>query len=411
MEIGKSPRAQVIFWALMQLLAFAALEVLFRLERPFNPNFVHVDVQLYYNAAKNVLAGQVPYRDFFFPYPPAAPAFFIPPALISENAAQYSRLFEVETLIFVWGALAATAFIARRTGQSLHRTLLFYTLAIPAMGVILWQRYDLTPALLVVLAFAAWVARRNGIAWGLLALGTLVKIYPALLAPLFAIAEYRANGARRALSGAMIYSSVVVLGVLPFFIASFEATANTFFAQTGRGFEVESVGASLMIAASWFGFPAQVAYQRLNTWDVESPASGALQLLFLAAQVAVIAFVYWRFLRVMQADALVLIRYSVAVIALSLLTSKVFSPQFIVWLFPIALLSGETKSSRTAVLFLLAATLTQLAFPFLWQQLKESAPLPVGALLVRDGALLALAAIQMKNADKQISSITSLKTI
>lgn len=384
----------------MQLVAFAALEVLFRLERPFDPDFVHFDVQIYYNAAKNVLAGQLPYRDFFFPYPPASLAFFIPPALIASDAVQYFRLFEVAALILDLIALVATAYIAQRLGQSLNRTLLFYTLAIPAMGVIVWQRYDLAPALVVVLALAAWVANRGRAAWALLAFGTLVKIYPALLAPLFVIADYRAGGAQRAIRGTALFSAIVALGFIPFFTASFDETASTFLSQTGRGFEIESVGATLMLAASWLGFPAQAAYRRrLNTWEVDSPASGALQLIFLVLQVAVIAFVYWRFLREKGADTGTLIRYSAAMIALSLLTAKVFSAQFIVWLFPIALLSGEKKFSWTAMLFLLAAALTQLGFPFLWQPLKEAAPVAVGALLVRDVALGAMAGTMMRDGE------------
>jgi hypothetical protein len=381
----------VSFWAFLQLPAFAALELLFRLWRPFDPDFVHVDVQLYFNAAQNVIAGRLPYRDFFFPYPPGSLVFFIPPALISSDATQYFRIFELEVLLLDWIALAVTAFIALRFGQSLTRTLLLYTLAIPAMGFIIWQRYDMAPALIVLLAFAAFIARRSGLAWALLAFGTLVKIYPVLLAPLFAIEEYSVEDAR-APRGIIVFVAIVALGLVPVFIASFEETANIFLSQTGRRFEIESVGASLMIMASWIGLPAQIVYQRkLNTWDVDSPASGALQLVSLVLQVATIAFLYWRFLHAQRADATALIRYSLTVIAVSLLTAKVFSPQFILWLFPLAMLSGEKKSVWASVLFLIAAVCTQLAFPFLWEPLKQGSPIAVGALLVRDVALVVMA--------------------
>ncbi len=398
LAIVKSLRAQILFWALIQVIAFAALELLYRFWRPFDPTFVHVDVQLYYNAARNVLAGQLPYRDFFFPYPPGSLAFFIPPALVSSDAIQYFRLFELEVLLLDWVALGVTALIALRFGQSLNRTMLLYTLAIPAMGVIVWQRYDLAPALVVILAFAAFIARQSGLAWTLLGFGTLVKIYPALLTPLFAIAEYRVGGTRRAMRGIIIFAAIVALGMVPFFIASFEETANIFLSQSGRGFEIESVGASLMVVASWLGFPAQIVYRRrLNTWDVDSPASSALQLLFLVLQVAAIAFVYWRFLRAQRVDASTLIRYSLTVIAASLLTAKVFSPQFIVWLFPLALLSGEKKFAWASALFLIAAVCTQLAFPFLWEPLKEASPIAVGALLVRDVTLGVMAAMVVRD--------------
>lgn len=395
-----SIRAQIIFWALMQIPAFAALEILFRLERPFDPEYVHFDVQIYFNAAKSVLDGQLPYRDFFFPYPAGSLIFFLPPMPVSESAVQYQQWFKAEIFVLVLLGLAATAFIALKIGQPLNRTLLLYTLSIPALGSILWQRYDLVPAFVVLLALAAWVKGWREIAWALLGLGTLVKIYPLLIAPLFALADYRAGGVRRAGRGIAIFGAVFVLGFVPFFIASFEETAQIFFAQTGRGFEIESVGATLMMAASWFGFPAQAGYRRrLNTWEADSPMSSGLQIVFLGLEAAVTLFVYWKFWRAINPDALMLIRFAGALLALSLLTAKVFSAQFIVWLFPLAVLTGKNKFNFTAVLFLLAGALTQIGFPYWWQELKQAFWLPTGALLLRDAALALLAIISLRQSE------------
>ena len=401
----RSTRVQIIFWALMQIPAFAVLELLFRLERPFDPDYVHFDVQIYFNAAKSVLDGQLPYRDFFFPYPAGSLLFFVPPMLASENAVQYQMWFKAEIFLLVLLGLVATAFIGQKIGQPLNRTLLLYTLSIPALGSILWQRYDLVPAFVVLLALAAWVKGWREVAWALLGLGTLVKIYPVLIAPLFALADYRAGGVRRAGRGIAIFSAVVALGFAPFFIASFEETSQIFFAQTGRGFEIESVGASLMMAASWFGFAAQAVYKRrLNTWEADSPVAGGLQILFLGLEAAATLFVYWRFWRAKDANAFSLIRYAGALLALSLLTAKVFSAQFIVWLFPLAVLTGKTKFNVTAVLFLLAGALTQIGFPYQWQELKQAAWLPTGALLVRDASLALLAIMALRHSDKDASS-------
>jgi hypothetical protein len=391
---NRSTRAQILFWAFMQLPAFAVLEILFRIERPYDPSFVHFDVQIYYNAAKAALAGQVPYRDFFFPYPPASLLFFIPPALVSTTDIQFFRIFEIWVLLLDWGILAAVVFVALKLGQSLHRTLLLYTLAVPAMGVIVWQRYDLIPAFIVVVSIAAWVKGWRAAAWSFLALGTLVKIYPVLLAPLFVMDEYRARGPRSAVRGFVVFIALVAIGFAPFFVASFDETWQTFFAQGARGFEIESVGATLMMAASWLGFPAQAAYRRrLNTWEADSPASSVLQLVFMGLEIAATLFVYWRFWRNRQADVFELVRYSTALLALSMLTSKVFSAQFIIWLFPLALLSGKEFFVRTGILFLIASMLTQIGFPFGWQDLKLAAPLPTIALILRDAALALMTAI------------------
>lgn len=406
LPLQKSPRAQIIFWALMQLPAFAVLEFIFRLERPYDPAFASNDVTIYFTSAKNVLAGQLPYHDFFFQYPPGSLLFFIPAAVNAESAGQFFANFKVEVFVLNWFILAATAFIALSTAQSLNRTLLLYTLAIPAIGSMLWQRYDIAPALVVVLAFAAWLRGWRSVTWLLLGLGAVVKIYPGLLAPLFAIAEYRAGGIRRAGRGLAMFGAVVTLGFAPFFIASFEETANIFLSQSGRGFEIESVGSTLMVVAGWFGLPAQAVYRRrLNTWDIESPVAGALQILFLGLEAAATLFVYWNCWRKQQLDTLALIRFALALIALNLLTTKVFSAQYVIWLFPLALLIGNDRLMVTGVLFIAAAFLTQWMFPFSWESLKQLAPYTTLALLTRDCMVVGMVMVALRKPRAQMARL------
>lgn len=386
----------------MQIPAFALLEIIFRFERPYDPAFASNDVTIYFTSAKNILAGQLPYRDFFFQYPPGSALFFIPSALNAESAGQFFANFKIEIFFLNWVMLAATAFIALHIGQSLNRTLMFYTLAIPAIGSMLWQRYDVVPALIVALAFAAWLKGWREVTWLLLGLGTVVKIYPGLLAPVFAIAEYRAGRKKELVFGILGFGVLVGLGFVPFFFAAFEETAGIFLSQSARGFEIESVGATLMVAAGWLGLPAQAIYRRrLNTWDIDSPAAGVLQILFLGLEAAATLFVYWKCWREKELDLLALIRFAFALIAVNLLTTKVFSAQYIIWLFPIALLTGKNKLTVMAILFLMAAALTQWMFPFSWEPLKQLAPYTTVALLVRDLALLAMIVISLRNRNAQ----------
>jgi len=400
----------------MQIPAFALLEIIFRFERPYDPAFASNDVTIYFTSAKNILAGQLPYRDFFFQYPPGSALFFIPSALNAKSAGQFFANFKIEIFILNWVMLAATAFIALHIGQSLNRTLLLYTLAIPAIGSMLWQRYDVAPALIVVLAFAAWLKGWREVTWLLLGLGTVMKIYPGLLAPLFGIAEYRAGGIRRAGRGIAIFGALVALGFAPFFIAAFEETAGIFLSQSGRGFEIESVGATLMVVAGWLGLPAQAIYRRrLNTWDIDSPAAGALQILFLGLEAAATLFVYWKCWKsgdLEKSQPHTLIRFAFALIALNLLTTKVFSAQYVIWLFPIALLAGKNKLNVMAILFLMAAALTQWMFPFSWEALKQLAPFTTVALLTRDALVLGMIVISLQSpsdykAEVEIASLRS----
>jgi len=56
-----------------------------------------------------------------------------------------------------------------------------------------------------------------------------------------------------------------------------------------------------------------------------------------------------------------------------------------------------------AILFLIAAALTQWMFPFSWEQLKQLAPYTTVALLTRDGAVLAMIVIALRNTKTQLT--------
>lgn len=43
------------------------------------------DVAIYRRAGEAILAGEVPYRDFFIEYPPGSLPAFVPPALFAES--------------------------------------------------------------------------------------------------------------------------------------------------------------------------------------------------------------------------------------------------------------------------------------------------------------------------------------
>ncbi len=381
-----------------QVPVFATLWFLY-LHRPVaDPTGINYDVRIFFDAATAVLRGQLPYRDFFFQYPPLALLFFIPPRLIASDLASYFAWFSVELLVLGGCGVLATAAVARRLGQPPGPTLLLYSVGLLALGSIVPQRYDLAPAILVLLALCAWLYNRRGLAWALLAIGTLTKIYPALLLPLFTIAAWRTAGARAVVRGWIIFGIVVLVVMLPLLATAPGETLKAFSGQAGRGLEIESTFASLLLAGRAVGLPAEIVYQKqMNSWDVTAPYAEQVATLALVLQFALLLFAYARFLRERENTNAALVPYASAVIALALLTSKVFSPQYMIWLFPLALLSGK-KFVWTSALFLLAALVTQIVFPLLWGLLKQGDSLPILLLIVRDLGLAALCIVCLRPA-------------
>ncbi len=250
------------------------------LHRPIpNPRVINFDVRLYFEAASNVLNGQWPYRDFFFPYPPYALLGFIPPRLVSSDLPGFFTWFKVELLAVIWIGVVTTAVLARRLGQRLNFTLLFYSCGLVALGSIVPQRYDLIPAIFVLLALAAWLGNHHDAAWLLLAVGTLVKAYPALLVPILTISAWRTGGWRAVARGWVLFGGAAVVLVLPLLIAAPNEASAILGGPLGRGVGIESTYALLLLLGKNFGLPVQAVYQaKLNIWNVVGPQSEVIEM-------------------------------------------------------------------------------------------------------------------------------------
>src|SRR5262245_17790903 len=110
------------------------------------------DVGLYQAVSSDLLAGKVPYRDRELEYPPYAIAIFAAP-----------RLFRGRLYPECWIALAVLcdglikycllgAGLLRRTGLHSLLPLLVYSLAVPFIRFFYFERYDIWPAVVCLVA-------------------------------------------------------------------------------------------------------------------------------------------------------------------------------------------------------------------------------------------------------------------
>jgi len=157
------------------------------------------DVGGYQQHATAIRAGQVPYRDFPFEYPPAA----LPPMLLPAYMSwSYATSFAV--LMGVCGAacIAAAASALHAVGAGVDRTwavLLAIGVAPLVLGSLFDTRFDLWPTLLAVGALAALVRDRAVVSGALLGLGFAAKLWPAVLLPIAVAHLWRRRGEADAL--------------------------------------------------------------------------------------------------------------------------------------------------------------------------------------------------------------------
>ena len=315
----------------------------------------------YYGSTSQALSGKIPYRDFVFEYPVLAFPLFLIPRLLTSDFDSYRFAFVVEMFLF---DVAAIVLIARHGGETeevrtVARRLAWYTLYCVLLAPLMIGLYDLAP---MVLAFAAarwWFSGRN-IAGGIAAgLGTLMKIFPGVVAApalVWEASQVRTTRAR----GMAAFLGTLAAGVAAWFWLGGSRAVESLGYHNQRGLEVESLyGGALFLVGTIAGTKVPWV-NNYNAFHVVPEWGARLALFAFPLQAAVLLVVMWRFRRSGMADGL---RYSAAAVLAFIVFCKVLSPQYLIWPCPfMAVLDGRTGSTARRI-FLLACVTAAMLYP------------------------------------------------
>jgi 4-amino-4-deoxy-L-arabinose transferase-like glycosyltransferase len=349
----------------------------------------------YHRYGTAMLGGHVPYRDFGIEYPPGAlPAFGLP-AIGKPGLAVYEREFQILMALCGVGSLVAMSVALRNLGASAERmaaALGFFALAPLALGSVILYRYDLWPTFLTVAGLAAVLARRERLGFAALGLGIAAKAFPAVVIPPALAYVWRTRGRREALLCLVAAAAVVAVVVLPFLVLAPHGVWDSIVRQTTRPLQIESLGASLLLAAHHVGglgltLDSSRGSQNLigSLPDAVGAASSAVLVLVLIA--------IWIAAARGPATPERLVRWSVASVAAFVALGKVLSPQFLIWLLPLVPLVRGRRGLGASALLALALLLTQVWFPIRYFDLVAFDPFPSWVLLARDLVLVALVVV------------------
>ncbi len=384
------------------------------------------EVKLYYGHARLALAHDAThlleppprplppeprvYRDVPLEYQPGALLQFIIPALVTHDytgykyaSAAWYALLHVGTLLLglrlLHGGWPGAPAAARAAGWSLLFLLCFGKLAA--------FRFDHAVPFFIVLALAVLAratqapARTAGwwhAAFGLAAAaGALTKITPGLVVPAaWIVLAWRGPGpATRQAIAWQAAGLVAGLGGLSlwFHLWFGHGYWASFAYHATRGVQLESLYAGFAAALHPLGLPAETAF-RHGAWEILDPLN---PVLLAAAPLLFLGFLGWTARQSAGAASAspVVGTYFVTLALLTsfILTNKVFSPQFLLWIGPLfAAATGFRADLRGPMLLLcLVAALTQAIYPPLYSWLRDLHPAAVALLNLRNLLFAALA--------------------
>jgi uncharacterized membrane protein len=325
----------------------------------------NMDVTHFPPRAQEWIDGKLPYKDVKFEYPPLAVPLIGLPQL--AKVGSYKLGFGLIQLAFALALMALCALAARLTGGDGRRAALAIAITPFLAGALMRGYFDLAPIALTVAALVAILSERVRLGFALLGLAVMTKGFPLVVAPV-ALAWLIGRGERRqAIEGAATLAAVVaVLGGIVLALSPGGAWYAIHY-QTARPLEIESTPATLLYVVDLVFGQRGRTFGSYGSINLGHAGSGALTVLFGLLLVAAIALLTYRASRDGQPRTLVLA--GLVAVASFAAFGKVFSPQYVVWLFPLIALGAAWGEWWIAGLAAIATVLTKIEFPGLFNDL------------------------------------------
>ncbi|MDO5670628.1 MAG: DUF2029 domain-containing protein [Corynebacterium sp.] len=297
---------------------------------------------------------------------------------------------------------AFLALVLRFGGQRRFVAGWFWVFFGVATGHVLWLRLDLFPGILVAAA-AALLLRHPALASAVLAGAAAVKLWPAVLA------AGLVGGMRRVgtwLRVGSFFAALAVLAGITGLTSGLDRLLSPLSYQGDRGIQIESLAATPFLIAAhenpggyWMGFAES------RSFEIAGPGTATAVQVADFAMIAVLVAAFGWALWQLFADRwhpLPAVAFMLTMVLLLIVSNKVFSPQYIVWIGPLlAVCLTLTRSrlvSAMAILTVFAAALGLYVFPYnydpLWQD-PVNATTVIAALALRNALIVVLTGLSV----------------
>ncbi|WP_405821079.1 glycosyltransferase 87 family protein [Streptomyces sp. NBC_01390] len=337
--------------------------------------------RLYFRWYGVLTQGTFPVDDKLWQYPPGAGPVLLSPALLPTLT--YFEAFVLLTLAADALILFALTRAGRRPGRSL-RGAGYWTASLPLLLHVPLARYDVQVTAFAVISLLT-LSRSPRACGAFAALGALVKVWPALV--------LLGTPKGRTTRSAWTSGTVTAAAALALLATVFSNPFSFLRQQGGRGVQIESFGGTALSLATRAGWPGRVRYQ-YGAMEFVGPYVSSVAALSLALTLVAFGFLLlWR-VRARHWTEATPFDAALTAVLLFTVTSRVISPQYMVWLLGLAavcLTSRHTGQRPVAWLLVAASVVTGLDYPVLYADVAHCTWTGVTVMVVRNGLLGAAA--------------------
>lgn len=272
-------------------------------------------VEIFRHYADRIFAGQLPYADFSYEYPPLSLFILLVPRLFTSAPELYATLFGAEMLVFDLAIL----WMLSRIGWK--------PLALYGTGILLfWRlpyiRHDLAPVAAATLGTLFLLRGRALICAALWGAGGALKLYPMAGVPALASSANLTENVKRWFVAGAVFAVGILWGV-----AAFGPEALRFFVyHSDRPAMIESLPANILLL-----LPGAEVTHSYGSYNVVGPSGNTMVGFFEVFQLAATVFalfVVWRQRHRMEPRAVAVRGAAAATFAFAVF-GKVLSPHFL----------------------------------------------------------------------------------
>ncbi|GEM_PF-1619070 len=343
---------------------------------------------------------RLPYRDIPFEYPPILIIPLLSAQYLSVDYLSFTKWLAFFISIIYLFALYVTYKIWQQISPQQRvrypLLLLFSSLSILSIGQIFVTRLDIFPSLISLLILYSFLKQKYMLFSIWLIVGFFTKGYLIILAPILWIILLHQKKYSEILWNILFVSGAILTihAELNFLSQGHFNEMYTYHSQ--RGIQIESTYA-LIPYLSHFLFKTPILIYQANHCSNISAASTHF-LLQLSTFLPFILFllvyfllyltfrktntVHQQFLLITQAVFLLILAF--------ILSFKVLSPQFLIWLIPLIFISVPSQKIAFLIVFIFALIFTHILFPNFYFLLRNGHPLGIGLLISRNLILLIL---------------------
>jgi len=235
-----------------------------------------------------------------------------------------------------------------------------------------------------------------------LALGVMAKVFPIVVAPLFAIWLLVKKQYAQLFKGIAVFAGVALLTVIFWLIIDAVALASMLTYHMDRGLHAESTYGSFLILAQHFGWTSVNWDFSFGSFNITSGLADNLAdaSFYIMGAVLLLAYSLFAFrlrksdknnkeaLATQAGQESLLIRYVAISVLAFLLFNKVFSAQYMAWFCPLLPLLNIRCQNLNVALLMIAGAFTIYIYPFNYLNFEYYETLPVFLMAGRNLLLI-----------------------